>query len=167
MQIEVTLQTYKALTQLMQSETDTLEDVIARRIRITTLKNPTAKSKAKASITPETIGTTGFWLFDQWYPCKTAEEVMIRSFQLFIELDDVFMEVLSGKVGGRKRPYIARSPEELYLDNPDLQRNATARLCEGWYIGKNENNKTKIRLLKAACEVLGIKFDADFKIRLK
>jgi len=167
MQIEVTLQTYKALTQLMQSETDTLEDVIARNICINTSKNLAAKLRIKASMKPETIGTAGFWLFDQWYPCKTAIEVMVRSFQLFMELDDNFMEVLAGKVGGRKRPYIARSPEELYSDDPDLQQNATVKLCDGWYVGTNENNKTKVRLLKAACEVLGIEFDKDFKIRLK
>jgi hypothetical protein len=61
---------------------------------------------------------------------------------------------------GRKRQYIARSPEELYPDRPDL-RDYREELPGGWFVATNLNNVLKKSIIRLATEVAGLSFGKD------
>ncbi len=61
---------------------------------------------------------------------------------------------------GRKRRYIARSPEELYPDREDL-REMRETLPDGWFVATNLNNVLKKTIIKLATEVAGLTFGKD------
>lgn len=66
---------------------------------------------------------------------------------------------------GRKRRYIARTPEELYPDREDFS-SMRADLPGGWLVATNLNNKMKLAILKAAAEVARIAWGTDLMISL-
>jgi Predicted type IV restriction endonuclease len=61
---------------------------------------------------------------------------------------------------GRKRQYIARTPEELYPDRPDL-REYKEELPGGWFVATNLNNVLKKSIIRLATEVAGLTFGKD------
>jgi hypothetical protein len=42
----------------------------------------------------------------------------------------------------------------------------TVEFVPGWYIGTNENNATKLKLLQLACRVIGLRFGRDVEMRI-
>jgi hypothetical protein len=61
---------------------------------------------------------------------------------------------------GRKRHYIARTPEELYPDRDDL-RVCRQPLPGGWFVATNINNILKRTIIKLAAEVAVLSFGKD------
>jgi hypothetical protein len=61
---------------------------------------------------------------------------------------------------GRKRKYIAQTPEELYPDRPDL-REFRENLPGGWFVATNLNNGLKKSIIRLAAEVAGLNFGKD------
>jgi len=61
---------------------------------------------------------------------------------------------------GRKRRYIARTPEELYPDREDL-RDMRESLPGGWLVATNLNNVLKKTIIRPATEVAGLNFGKD------
>ena len=61
---------------------------------------------------------------------------------------------------GRKRRYIARSPEEHYPDREDL-REMRETLPDGWFVATNLNHVLKKTIIKLATEVAGLTFGKD------
>jgi hypothetical protein len=61
---------------------------------------------------------------------------------------------------GRKRRYIARKPEELYPDRPDL-RELSEPLPGGWFVATNLNNVLKKNIIHIAAEAAGLTFGKD------
>ena len=64
---------------------------------------------------------------------------------------------------GRKRRYIARTPEELYPDREDL-RDMREALPGGWLVATNLNNVLKKTIIKLAAEVAGLKFGTGISV---
>ena len=64
---------------------------------------------------------------------------------------------------GRKRRYIARTPEELYPDREDLS-SMRADLPGGWLVATNLNNKMKLAILEGAAEVAGLTWETDLQV---
>lgn len=132
MHIEVNLETYKTLTQLLESENDNLGAVIARHINF----SPVVQ---KASLPLQVVGSgqmtknsgIGFEFLGEWYPCISGNDALIKVLRLFQELDNTFMEPFAKKIHGPKRPYVAKDPKDLYPNHPDLQKTAFAPLLDG------------------------------------
>lgn len=61
---------------------------------------------------------------------------------------------------GRKRHYIARTPEELYPGREDL-RDFRESLPGGWLVATNLNNRLKKVIIRLATEVAGLTFGKD------
>jgi hypothetical protein len=61
---------------------------------------------------------------------------------------------------GRKRRYIARTPEELYPDREDFH-DLCEKLPGGWLVATNNNNMLKRTIIKLAAEVAGLTFGED------
>lgn len=74
------------------------------------------------------------------------------------------MEAVAEAVRGRSRNHIARTVAEIYPARPDLAR--AAEFAPGWLVGLNIANREKMRIIRATCEVTGLKFGRDVIIDL-
>ncbi len=91
-----------------------------------------------------------------------AKDAMVIALREFAKDDPSFLERCSQHpdAQGRKRRYIARSPEELYPDREDL-REMRETLPGGWFVATNLNNVLKKTIIKLATEVAGLTFGKD------
>lgn len=63
----------------------------------------------------------------------------------------------------RTRRYLARNPNEIYPDSPELAEH-NEWVADGWYLGTNTNNRQKGEQARAACEVAGLRFGTDLTV---
>jgi hypothetical protein len=96
------------------------------------------------------------------YPYASAKDAMVIVLRELANTDPSFLERCSQHpdAQGRKRRYIARTPEELYPDREDL-RDMRETLPGGWLVATNLNNILKKTIIKLAAEVAGLKFGND------
>jgi predicted type IV restriction endonuclease len=96
------------------------------------------------------------------YFYKNAKEAMVTVLRELAKGDPTFLERCSQHpdAQGRKRRYIARTPEELYPDREDLREMREA-LPGGWLVATNLNNILKRTIIKLAAEVAGLTFGKD------
>ena len=96
------------------------------------------------------------------YPYNNAKEAMVIVLSELAKGDSAFLERCSQHpdAQGRKRRYIARTPEELFPDREDL-REMNAALPGGWLVNTNLNNVLKKTIIELAAEVAGLKFGSD------
>lgn len=91
-----------------------------------------------------------------------AKEAMVIVLRELAKSDPGFLERCSQHpdAQGRKRRYIARTPEELYPDREDL-RDMRETLPGGWLVATNLNNVLKKTIIRLGAEVAGLKFGKD------
>jgi hypothetical protein len=96
------------------------------------------------------------------YSYANAKDAMVIVLRELAKDNPSFLEKCSQhpNAQGRKRRYIARTPEELYPDRPDL-RDFREALPGGWLVGTNINNVLKRTIIKLAAEVAGLTFGKD------
>lgn len=124
--------------------------------------------KATGKVTPPESGRrdslrTGIGVLrDKQFSYANAKEAMVFVLSELAKADSTFLQRCSQHPAfqGRKRRYIAKRAAELYPGRPDLLESQAA-LPGGWIIGTNLNNQLKMRIIKAAAEVAGIKFGRD------
>lgn len=91
-----------------------------------------------------------------------AKDAMVIVLSELAKSDPSFLERCSQHpdAQGRKRRYIARTPEELYPDREDL-RDMREVLPDGWLVATNLNNVLKKAIIRLASEVAGLSFGKD------
>jgi hypothetical protein len=91
-----------------------------------------------------------------------AKDAMVIVLSELAKTDASFLERCSQHpdAQGRKRRYIARTPEELYPDRDDL-RDMRETLPGGWLVATNLNNVLKKTIIRLASEVAGLTFGKD------
>jgi hypothetical protein len=96
-----------------------------------------------------------------------AKDAMVIVLRELAKGDDSFLERCSQHpdAQGRKRRYIARTPEELYPDREDL-RDMRETLPGGWLVATNLNNVLKKTIIRLATEVAGLSFGKDVIVDL-
>src|SRR5439155_2834085 len=99
------------------------------------------------------------------YPYNNAKEAMVITLRELARRDGTFLQRCSQRADaqGRKRTYIARTPDELYPDRPDL-REYREELPGGWYVATNLNNVLKKSIIRLAAEVAGLTFGRDVTV---
>jgi len=99
------------------------------------------------------------------YPYNNAKEAMVITLRELALRDPTFLQRCSQRADaqGRKRNYIARTPEELYPDRPDLCE-YREELPGGWYVATNLNNVLKKSIIRLAAEVAGLSFGRDVTV---
>ena len=109
----------------------------------------------------------GFELFGQWFSAITGKGIFVNVLREFSELDPQFPDRFAQRLQyiGRSRSYIARKIEDLYPENIKLNKYHAA-FASGWYVGTNESNQKKKKILKIACEVMDIRFGVDLRIKM-
>jgi hypothetical protein len=113
---------------------------------------------------PEEIG---FRLYGQWYSARNARDTLVKVFLKLNELDPTFLErFVSLPRHGRKRRYLAKNPNELYPDRPDLMQHHSIEFINGWWLGVNVSKNTIDKIIKMACDVAKIKYGAELTVNL-
>ena len=94
-----------------------------------------------------------------------AKDAMVIVLSELAKSDPSFLERCSEHpdAQGRKRRYIARTPEELYPDRDDL-RDMRESLPGGWLVATNLNNVLKKTIIRLAAEVAGLTFGKDVMV---
>ena len=96
------------------------------------------------------------------YDCPTAKDAMITVLRTLADSDPSFLEHCARHpdARGRKRRYIARTPEELYPDREDL-RGFHEKLPGGWLVSTNLNNNLKRKIINLAAKTAGLTLRQD------
>jgi hypothetical protein len=132
-----------------------------------------AKSEAPTAVTKSVIydpvassrsGT--LTLCGKSFRYGNAKEAMIIVLRELAQNDPTFLQRCSQRpdAQGRKRQYIAKTPEELYPDRPDL-REYREELPGGWFVATNLNNVLKKSIIRLAAEVAGLTFGKDVLVQ--
>lgn len=101
------------------------------------------------------------------YAYQNAKDAMVIVLRELATRDPTFLERCSQHpdAQGRKRRYIARTPEGLYPDREDL-REMRDVLPGGWLVATNLNNILKNTILRLAAKVAGLEFGKDIVVEL-
>ena len=124
------------------------------------------RSFPKPATTPNSNGESSrrgkLVLLGKAHSYHNAKDAMVIVLSELAKSDSSFLERCSQHpdAQGRKRRYIARSPEELYPDRDDL-RDMRESLPGGWLVATNLNNVLKKTIIRLATEVAGLTFGKD------
>ena len=94
---------------------------------------------------------------------RNAKEALCIVLRQLQKADSSFLGRLSRdpRCIGRKRRTLARRPEDLYPNRPDLQAEQCVRVADGWFVGTNTNTPQKATIIRVAADVAGLKFGED------
>lgn len=128
------------------------------------LKPAPQETAPRTSTKPQ---SPGYRLFGQDFSTRNANETLVALFRHFAELEPAFPHRFqqAPSVIGRSRRYVGRTVQEVYPGKEQLW-DMTTQFAPGWYIGTNENNGTKLKLLRLACRVIGLRFGKDVEARM-
>ena len=142
---------------------------LGRAVIVETTRDQTAPRPSPAthsSAAPRDVGESTrsgkLILRGKTYLYHNAKDAMVIVLGELAKGDPTFLERCSQHpdAQGRKRRYIARTPEELYPDRDDL-RDMREPLPDGWLVATNLNNVLKKTIIKLATEVAGLTFGKD------
>ena len=108
----------------------------------------------------------GFEYKGTWHACANATEVMVGVLRRLAAEDAEFPSRYVARLRylGTKRRYVAETREALYPGRPDLAQ-YSREFITGWYVGTNESNATKRRLINLASEVAGLTYGVDLRVQ--
>lgn len=156
------------LTRLMtlrMSETESLDEVLRRVLADATKPAPRPAAQVPTAIPSASSAGVAYQFDGETRAASDATEAMINVLRELAQYDDDFFPKLAAKVRGRTRNHVARSRSEVYPGRPDLVR-YVKEVGPGWFIGCNIANREKKKILRAACDVMGLAFGRDLKIDL-
>lgn len=138
--------------------------VIVQDARSSIPEKPSSRDKnyGRHGISEGTTRSGKLVLRGRAYSYTNAKDAMVTVLRELAKRDPSFLERCSRHpdAQGRKRRYIARTPEELYPDREDL-RDMREQLPGGWLVATNLNNVLKKVIIKLAAEVAGLTFGKD------
>ena len=124
----------------------------------------TSASKTLNSADP-TASAPQLVISGERYDCPTAKDAMVTVLRKLANSAPSFLERCAQHphARGKKRRYIARTPEELYPHREDL-RDFHEKLPGGWLVATNLNNDYKRKVIDLAAQTAGLKLDVDIKL---
>lgn len=109
----------------------------------------------------------GFEMDGRFVPARSAREVMSNVFAALADRDPTFLDRFAALPRqGRRRRYLARNPGELYPDRPDLARDHSHEFRPGWWLGTNVSIAQIQRIIQMACDVAGLEYGRDLRVKL-
>lgn len=150
---------------LRLSETETFDQVLRRTLPLNGRQTPLAAARGASETQPANGTIVSYHLNGEFRGASDATDAMIDILTNLAQYDDNFFSKLAAKIRGRTRNHIAQSRSEVYPDRPDLMR-YVKEIGPNWFIGCNIANREKEKILRAACEVMGIVFGRDLRVEL-
>ena len=96
---------------------------------------------------------------------NSGAELMGAIFEKLASEDSGFCARYSDQHGGRVRRYVAKTKALLYPGHPERET-ASHPLPGGWWLATHCSNSAKMRRIKEACEVAGLKFGTDLIVHI-
>jgi predicted type IV restriction endonuclease len=90
---------------------------------------------------------------------SSGNQALVDVLTILARRDPGLISHLAEQVKGNTRNHIARSAAEIYPARPDLAR--AMEFSPGWLVGLNVANREKVRIVRKACEVFGLRFGDD------
>jgi negative regulator of replication initiation len=140
------------------SDDECLDAVLRRHLP----SGPTLSSTLATPNDADSVGIS-YEFIGERYMAPNAIEAMVNILKDLAQFNDNFFSELAPRVRGRTRNHIAQHRADIYPSRPDLAKSAR-EIGPGWFIGCNIANREKKRILRAACEVMGLVFGRDLKI---
>lgn len=125
-------------------------------------------AERKRSATPpaaESLPATGYSVGSEFVECKSGRDVIVGVFSAIAARFPGFAERYSEQVRGKKRLYLARSRTELFPGHPELE-GQSAKIAAGWFLGTNNSSDKKLRMIRRACDLTGLRFGEDVRVRM-
>lgn len=111
-------------------------------------------------------GRYSFTLRGETQRFRTGADLMTAVFAAFAKNDAGFCERFGKRHRGAKLIYVARRPEDLYPEHPNLVKSSARKLPGGYYLGTHMGRAKKEQLIRFACEVAGLTFGRDLTVEL-
>lgn len=126
-----------------------------------------APKAASAPITEQTASTdrsVTYVLDGCEYKVPNASVALVEILSAIVARDVGRIPALARAVSGTKVNHIARTPAEINPAKPHLAR--AAEIAPDWLVGLNIANRTKMSIIRTACEIYGLKIPADLDVTL-
>lgn len=106
--------------------------------------------------------TIGFVFEGRRYSARSAREVLEGVFEALAKHDVAILERFASlPKHGRTRRYLAKTPNDLYPNRPDLARDHSIQLTSGWWLGTNYSRATIEKIIEMVCDVARLKHGKD------
>jgi hypothetical protein len=150
-------------------EPDVVRKYLDSLLQSSQLISPTGnKPHQDKSLKPseESNDFSGFIFDGQSYQEGSAIGTMIRVFKVLSQKYPSFFERYARlPKHGRKRRYLARNKMDLYPGRPDLCEQYSEQIASDWWVGTNYSRSTIRHAIELACEVAGIQFGSNLRLR--
>lgn len=144
----------------------------APRTRVVSVAPPNKHIAPEPNITrietdiPSTSGRNRWRVGSQSGVERNGVDTMHAALSAMFELYPDRQETMAAAVRTRGRNNIARSIEEIYLNQPEIARRNNRQLPGGWYVGTNESSVTKTRIVAQAARGSGLTMGTDVEFEL-
>ncbi|MBN8508751.1 MAG: hypothetical protein J0L57_09095 [Burkholderiales bacterium] len=125
-------------------------------------------SRGTPAPAPRQPGGCGYSVQDgPWKPFKDGKATYLALLGELCGVDPEFPVKFARTGRGRKRAWIAQTPEALFPGRPDFQAKETSELRPGWFVGTQTNPEEFDKRARAACKAVGLDFGRDVKASFK
>lgn len=126
------------------------------------IRKATVTKRPPEIVQPSSLRTATGVVRGKQFSFDTAKEAFVFVLSELATADATFLQRCSQHPAfqGRKRRYVAQHAADLYPGRPDMVKNHCV-LPGGWVVGTHLSNESKMKILKGAAEVAGIKFGRD------
>ncbi len=125
---------------------------------------PTKNSPPEEPLSAPASRSVQWTLFGQNHNAVNASIALAHILRAITKRDPAKLPELAASLQTPKRQHIARSSEDISPGRPDLAR--AADIGNGWLVGLNIANRTKMAVIRAACEAYGLSMPDDLDIQL-
>lgn len=109
----------------------------------------------------------GFELDGQSCSASSGAQLYVRVMEVLSDRDLNFLERFAGLPRhGKSRRYLSRNRLELFPGRQDLVDECSQELKPGWWIGLNVSRGEVVKRIQLACDVAGLQFGRDLKMKL-
>jgi hypothetical protein len=124
---------------------------------------PSATSDSADANTSNERGLS-YTLFGQTLNAPTAKIAFLDVMRSICNRDVTKIEALADAIRTKSRAQIARTPAEINPGHPE--RADATELAPGWLLGLHMSNRDKMKIIRAACDVYGIRIPEDLEVSL-
>ncbi|MFW2829463.1 hypothetical protein [Sphingomonas sp. ID0503] len=124
--------------------------------------SPAATTKRGAP--DQAAGTITATLLGKSQNFENATFALVEVLRTITALDAAKIPELAELARGRTRSHIARSAAEINPLRPDLAK--SAEFASGWLVGLNISNEEKMRIIRKACVVYGLRVPEDVDVAM-
>lgn len=128
------------------------------------VENPKSTSAPTKGQATSTYRSVTYVLDGREYTVPNASVALVEILSAIVTRDVSRIPELARAVSGTKVNHIARTPAEINPAKPHLAR--AAEIAPDWLVGLNIANRTKMSIIRTACEIYGLTIPDDLDVKL-